>query len=72
MTELGTRRWVCSACGKTAGSLDEHRIASDYDRGWDESCSMHAVFCEWVNALFPDKEGTFHLHVGWAAVDDSE
>ncbi len=45
--------WVCSACGKTARSrygFDDDGTtrggACNADRGWDTSCTMHAVLCK--------------------------
>jgi hypothetical protein len=48
--------WVCQACGKTSrtkyGFLDNgERSFEDgtpvSDPGWDESCMLHAVLCEY-------------------------
>lgn len=33
--------WVCIMCGKTA----RHRWDGGLDRGWDESCALHAHLC---------------------------
>lgn len=40
--------WVCTACGKrsrTRYGFDDDNQDAFIDRGWDESCSMHAVLC---------------------------
>ncbi len=40
--------FVCAACGKTSqtrsGWLSDTKRAGS-SRGWDESCTMHAVLC---------------------------
>lgn len=47
--------WVCAACGKT--HKDRYGNEGDGDRGWDESCMLHAVLCvegsvPWMEAAF--------------------
>ena len=40
--------WVCGACGKRARSrygFDAQERSTAIDRGWDESCMLHAVLC---------------------------
>lgn len=34
--------YVCAACGKRSRDREGNRAI---DRGWDESCSMHAILC---------------------------
>jgi hypothetical protein len=40
--------WICGACGKrsrTRYGFDESKQRTAIDRGWDESCMLHAVLC---------------------------
>ncbi len=40
--------WVCGACGKrsrTRYGFDANNQRTAIDRGWDESCMLHAVLC---------------------------
>lgn len=43
--------WVCSACGKR--SRDRYGDAA-LDRGWDESCMLHAVLCDEATIVLGD------------------
>jgi len=53
MTREGTapapddKVWVCGACGKTSRTQYgfDKNDKNVCDRGWDESCMMHAVLC---------------------------
>ena len=44
--------WVCNACGKR--SKDRYGLQR-IDRGWDESCMLHAILCYEYSLVF--KEG---------------
>ena len=55
-------KFVCACCGKRSST--RYGIHGERDRGWDESCMLHAVLCsEKENRFTVVNEPVLGVHV---------